>query len=255
MPLEVNSTDANHALQNIESFIQKYLEVLRYTESLPYEASAAHKDTFTTLYERLKPYDASINLSITDRRSYTDLTHREGAMFHQTLMFCELIFFDRIQWNNKTIGKFDEFKKHFVFSKSQLSTIRSILEPLAKNHQLMYVFSELSEITNDIPANDHTTISESNYIIFGTTNHFTNAIDDLQSLIDDTSTNPMSFVIKFINDPVIIREIAEYPTHHDVNMLPALTAKVEARYNTSDIQFTTPAILYLEHITKSPEIK
>lgn len=249
MPLEVNSTDAKHSLQNIESFVQKYLDVLRYTESLPYEASAAHKDTFTTLYEQLKPYDASINLSITYNSS-----HREGAVFQQTLMFCELIFFDRIQWNNKTIGKFDDFKKHFVFSKSQLPEIKAILKPLTKEHQLMYIFSELSEITNDITASAANTISESNYIAFGTMNYFTKTIDDLQSLIDDTSTNPLSFVVKFINDPVVIREIAEYPTHHDMNMLPALTAKVEARYNTSDIQFTKPAITYLEHITKSPEI-
>lgn len=249
MPLEVNNTNANRALQNIESFIQKYLEVLRYTESLPYEASTAHKDTFTTLYEQLKPYDASIDLSITHNSS-----HREGAMFQKTLMFCELIFFDRIQWNNKTIGKFDDFKKHFVFSKSQLPEIKSILDPLTKKHQLMYIFSELSEITDDITASTSNTISESNYIAFGTMSYFTKAIDDLQSLIDDTSTNPLSFVVKFINDPIIIREVAEYPMYHDMNMLPALTAKVESHYNTSDIRFTTPAITYLEHITKSPEI-
>lgn len=258
MPLELSLDDNDHRFQNIETFVKKYLEVVQYTAAIPFESRQTHEDDMRQLYDKLAPYDATQDLNIItgwSGWSGIDTNQQKNNLFRKSLIFCELIFFDRINWNEKTIGKFDDFKKNFTFAKSQLPEIKQLLEPFTKTHQLMYVLSELDAINNDINnTQNNLTISETQAISYTTINYFTKNDAYTSEVAKWPSTNPLAHVISFINDTTIMHEVSEYPRHHDIEQMPDLIAKVNTIYPKNTAEFTMPTIKYLEHITISPEI-
>ena len=251
MPLTIQEDKDDIAFKNIQRFTTQYLAVLDYTDSLPAASNASHIADIKSLYEAIEPYDA---------RSHLDLkANLKDSLFMADLIFCELIFFARKDWNEFRIGKYD-LHKNFTFSKGQWPKVKALLAPFVASHKLMYVLSELKDIDYDIDVYKGLTISETSELSYSTNHLVTRNLNDFNQKMYDAvckgrASSPVASAMMVIaHNDATIREVSEYPIHQDFAEMPALITENKRLFGVNNTGFCGPAIKYLSHVTLSPEI-